>query len=89
MRSFDRANAFACAAVNTFVRIYDVFSVFFRNAGSGALLSARTATDTLVRVNDVSHNKTSVLIDFESSIPQFDSYFNSFFSFYKLILYKF
>lgn len=52
---FNRASAFASAAVDALVCIDNVFAVLFGDAVYGAFLCASAAADALFCVNDVCH----------------------------------
>lgn len=56
LRSFDRASAFASAAVNALISIDNILSVFFCDAAYGADLRASTAAETFFSIDLMCHS---------------------------------
>ena len=53
--SLNGANAGTSSAVNTFISVDYIFSVFLGNAAYGAVICAGSAADALVKINYIRH----------------------------------
>lgn len=58
--SLNRANTCAGSAIDALIGIDNIFSVFFGNAGYGAVVCAGSAADALFGINYIRHSIFSV-----------------------------